>query len=102
MVLVRAFQDKGITCFDGLDSTLERQQRAECFLTILGENNNLLDQLLDIFREEGMTHVLARLNSCRNAYSAINNLFIVLIFDFFIINKHKKCNIHVWHRRCNI
>jgi hypothetical protein len=70
MALVRAFQNKGITCFDGLDGTQERQQMAERFLTILGENNNLLDQLLDIIREEGMTYVLARLNSCRNAYSA--------------------------------
>ena len=70
MALVRAFQDKGITCFDGLDGTQGRQQRAERFLTILGENNNLLDQFLDIIREEGMTYVLARLNNCRNAYSA--------------------------------
>ena len=70
MALVRAFKDEGITCFDGLDGTLERQQRAECFLTILEKNDNLLDQLLVILREQGMTYVLGRLNSCRNAYSA--------------------------------
>ena len=69
MALVRAFKDNGITCFDGLDGTLGRQQRAEDFLTIL-ETNNLLDQLLDILREQGMTYVLDRLNNCRNAYSA--------------------------------
>ena len=69
MTLVRAFQDIGITCFDGLDGTLGRQQRAESFLTIL-EKNNLLDQLLDILCEQGMTCVLDRLNNCRNAYSA--------------------------------
>ena len=69
MALVRAFKDKGITCFDGLDGTLGQQQRAEDFLTIL-ERNSLLDQLLDILREEGMTYVLDRLNNCRNAYSA--------------------------------
>jgi hypothetical protein len=70
MACVRAFKDKGITCFYGLDGTLERQQRAERFLTILEKNDNLLDQLLDILREQGMTYVLGRLNSCRNAYSA--------------------------------
>ena len=69
MALVRAFQDQGITCFDGLDGTLGRQQRADRFLTIL-EENNLVDQLLVILREEGMTYVLDRLNNCRNAYSA--------------------------------
>ena len=69
MALVRAFKDNGITCFDGLDGTLGRQQRAESFLTILEKNDNLLDQLLDILHEQGMTYVLDRLN-CRNAYSA--------------------------------
>ena len=69
MTLAKAFKDKGITCFDGLDSTLGRQQRAEDFLTIL-ERNNLLDQLLDILCVQGMTYVLARLNNCRSAYSA--------------------------------
>ena len=68
MALVRAFQDKGITCFDGLDGHLGRQQRAEYFLTIL-EKNNLLDQLMIILREQGMTYVLERLTNCRNAYS---------------------------------
>jgi hypothetical protein len=67
--LVRAFKDKGITCFEGLDGTLGRQQRAEDFLTIL-ERNNLLDQLLHILREQGMAYVLDRLNNCRHAYSA--------------------------------
>jgi hypothetical protein len=57
MALAKAFKDKGITCFDGLDGTQGRQQRAERFLTILGENNNLFDQLLDIIREEGMTYL---------------------------------------------
>ena len=28
MALVRAFQDQGITCFDGLNDTMGRQQRA--------------------------------------------------------------------------
>ena len=70
MALVGAFQDTGITCFDGLYGTLGRQQRAESFLTILEENNNLLDQLMDILREQGMTYVLDRLNNCRIAYSA--------------------------------
>ena len=57
MTLVRAFQDQGITCFDGLDINLGRQQRAEHFLTIL-ENKNLLDQPLVILREQGMPYVL--------------------------------------------
>jgi hypothetical protein len=70
MALAKAFKDKGITCFDGLDGTLGRQQRAESFLTILEKNHNLLDQLLDILREQGMTYVLDRLNNCRNAYLA--------------------------------
>ena len=68
MALVKAFKDVGISCFDGLDGTLGQQQRAEDFLTIL-ERNNLLDQLLDILRDQGMTYVLDRLNNCRNAYS---------------------------------
>ena len=69
MALAKAFKNKGITCFYGLDGTLGRQQMAEDFLTIL-ERNNLLDQQLDILREQGMTYVLDRLNNCRNAYSA--------------------------------
>ena len=69
MALVKAFKDVGITCFDDLDGTLGQQQRAEDFLTIL-ERNNLLDQLLDILVDQGMTYVLDRLNNCRNAYSA--------------------------------
>ena len=68
MALVRAFKDKRITCFDGLDGTLGRQQRAEDFVSIL-ESNNLFNQLLYILREQGMTYVLDRLNNCRNAYS---------------------------------
>jgi hypothetical protein len=68
--LAKAFKDKGITCFDGLDGILGRQQRAESFLTILEKNHNLLDQLLDILREQGMKYVLDRLNNCRNAYLA--------------------------------
>jgi hypothetical protein len=67
--LATAFKDKGITYFKGLDDTPGRQQRAEDFLTIL-ERNNLLDQLLDILRDQGMTYMLDRLNNCRNAYSA--------------------------------
>ena len=70
MALVRAFQDTGITCFDGLNGTLGRQQRAEWFLAILEENNISLDELMDILREQGMTYVLNRLNNSRNAYSA--------------------------------
>ena len=76
MALGRAFKNQGITCFDDLDGTLGRQQRAEHFLNIL-QKNNLLDQLLDILREQGMTYVLDRLNNCRNAYSA--GLYFVYI-----------------------
>ena len=61
MALVRTFHNKGITCFDALDGTMGRQQRAEGFLTIL-EENYLLYQLLDILLEQGMTYVLDRLN----------------------------------------
>jgi hypothetical protein len=68
--LVRAFNDRKITCFNDLDGTLGRQQRAESFLTILEENNNLLDNLMDILRVQGMTYVLKRLSNCKNAYSA--------------------------------
>ena len=67
--LATAFNNKGIAYFNGLDNTPGRQQRAEDFLTIL-ERNNLLDQLLDILRDPGMTYMLDRLNNCRNAYSA--------------------------------
>ena len=68
--LAKAFKDKGITCFDGLDGTLGRQQGAESFLTILEKNHSLLEQLLVILCEQGMTYVLDILNNCRNAYLA--------------------------------
>ena len=94
MALVRAFKDKEITCFDDLDGTME-SQRAEDFLTIL-EKNNLLDQLLDILREQDMTYVLDRLN-CRNAYSA--GLYFVYSFftPYFYLLSYKQPSAYAFY-----
>ena len=68
MTLVKEFQEKGITCFDGLQGTRSRKEMAEGFCTILEKNSNLLDKFFEILGEREMTYVLDGLN--RNAYSA--------------------------------